>query len=216
MRFLAALIALGSVVSAAAQEPTLYPSAPPPPPPTIVGGMPPLHPAPPDDIVQRWHRTRVVSVIGSLTSIIGTGLSLSSIIYIGVTHYPPSAGDLLGAPAKPSDTGPVLAYLGSSVSAASFVLTAGALGYEHHLLDELGADPGRGRFGVGTAFGLVGLVGIGAGYFFGLTNYLNPHDQGVAIIATSISGAALCTIASILYASDSSRLKSAWRNLTTF
>ncbi|HWE30054.1 MAG TPA: hypothetical protein VHB97_18720, partial [Polyangia bacterium] len=67
-----------------------------------------------------------------------------------------------------------------------------------------------------TTFGLVGFAGVGASYFFGLTNYLNPHDQGVAILATSLSGTALCAIAGILYAVDSSRVKRAWRGLTTF
>jgi hypothetical protein len=184
---------------------------PPPPPstPTMVSA------APSDVTIRRWHDARVVSVVGDVLNVIGTGLSLSSAIYIAATHYPPSANELL-APAKPSDVGPALAYAGASTSAAGFVLTASALGYEHHLLDDLGADPGRGAFGVGTTFGLVGFAGVGASYFFGLTNYLNPHDQGVAILATSLSGTALCAIAGILYAVDSSRVKRAWRGLTTF
>jgi hypothetical protein len=175
-----------------------------------------LHAAPSPDVIERWHTARVLSVMGSIMSISGTLLSLSSVIYIGATHYPPSAGDLLNTQAKPSDPGPVLAYVGASASAVGFIFNASALGYEHHLLDQLGVDTGRGLFGVGTAFGLTGFVGIGFSYFFGLTNYLNPHDQGVAILTTAIGGTALCAIASVLYAADSSRVKKAWAELTTF
>ena len=75
------------------------------------------------------------------------------------------------------------------------------------MLDHLGADPGRGAFGVGTTFGLVGFLGVGPSYFFGLTDYFNPHDQSVAILATSLTGTALCAIAGILYSVDSSHLK---------
>jgi hypothetical protein len=175
----------------------------------------PLRAAPPQDVVRRWRGARVASVVGSILSLVGTGLSLSSASYVAVTHYPPSASELLN-PAKPSDIGPALAYAGSSASAASFVLSAAGIGYQHRLLDQLGADPGRGRFAAGTTFGLVGFVSIGTGYFFGFTSYLNPHDQEVAILATSIGGAALCTIASVLYASDSSRMDKVWKSLTTF
>jgi hypothetical protein len=154
--------------------------------------------------------------MGSILSVSGSLLSLSSVVVIAASHYPPSAGDLLNPQAKPSDPGPVLAYVGASASAAGFILTASALGYEHHLLDQLNLDTGRGIFGVGTTFGLVGFAGIGMSYFFGLTNYLNPHDQGVAILTTAIGGTVLCGVAGLLYAVDSSRVKKAWADLTTF
>jgi hypothetical protein len=137
------------------------------------------------------------------------------VIYIAATHYPPSANDLLNPP-KPTDTGPVIAYVGSTTSAAGFILSASALGYEHHLLDRLGVDPGRGRFAIGTAIGVVGFVSVGASYFFGLTPYLDAHDQQVAVLATTIGGATLCAIAGVFYAIDSSRNKSVWNNLGTF
>lgn len=184
--------------------------------------MPPAPPVltvsrarPSPDMVSRWHTARVLSVTGSVLNVIGTGLSVGSVIYIVATDYPPSTTQLL-APAKPSDPGPALAYAGASVSAAGFILSAAGLGMEHHLLDQLTADPGRGLFGVGTTFGIVGFGGVGLSYFFGLTNYLNPHDQSVAILATSLTGTALCAIAGILYSVDSSRVKRAWEFVTTF
>jgi hypothetical protein len=165
--------------------------------------------------VRRWRDARILSVTGSVVNALGTGLSLASVVYIGVTHWPPSAGEVL-TPARPSDVGPALAYAGASASAAGFVLNASGLGYEHHVLNLLGADPGRGMFGAGTALGLVGFASVGASYFFGLTDYLNPHDQGIAILATSLAGTALCAIAGILYAADSSRVKKAWASVSSF
>jgi hypothetical protein len=167
------------------------------------------------DMVRRWHTARVLSVLGSLVNSIGTGLSLASVIVIAVTDYPPSTASLL-APAKPSDVGPALAYAGASASLVGFALNAAGLGYEHRLLAEVGADPGRGIYGAGTALGLVGFAAVGASYFFGLTDYLNPHDQSIAILATSLSGTALCAIAGVLYLADSSRVKRAWRGFNSF
>jgi len=188
--------------------------APPLPPPPMLPAT--LHAAPSPDVVSRWHTARVISVFGSILSIAGTGLSLASLIYIAATNYPPSANSLLSPQAKPSDPGPVLAYVGSSASAAGFVLTATGLGLEHNILDKLGADPGRGIFGIGTTFGIIGFGGVALSYFFGLTSYLQPHDQSIAILTTSIGGAALCGLASILYSIDSSHVKKAWSDLTTF
>jgi hypothetical protein len=242
MRVLAAILALTLAFDAAAQESPEQaqaspsapssPSEPAPPPPApspaprveVMAPPPPprlmlpatQHPAPSPDQISRWRTARVLSVFGSILSIAGTALSLSSVIYVAVTNYPPSPGDLLSPQAKPSDPGPILAYVGSSASAAGFVLSASGLGLEHHILDQLGADPGRGRFAVGTSFGVLGFISVGAGYFFGLTNYLDPHDQSVALLTTTIGGAALCAIASVLYASDSTRLQKAWSALTTF
>ena len=195
---------------------------PPPPPPIASATLPPPPPPltvsrarPSPDMVSRWHTARVLSVTGSVLNLVGTGLSIASAVYIAATDYPPNPDQLL-APAKPSDPGPALAYAGASVSAAGFVLSAAGLGMEHNLLDQLTADPGRGLFGVGTTFGILGFGGVGLSYFFGLTDYLNPHDQSVAILATSLTGTALCAIAGILYSVDSSRVKRAWEFVTTF
>jgi hypothetical protein len=212
MRAITIVLVIGCAVGAAAQEPPLKLTAPMPPPPPIVT----LHAGPSPEVVEHWHDSRVVSVLGTVLNSIGTGLSLTSAIYIGIKNYPPSAKQLLAPQAKPSDFAPALAYAGASASAVGFALTAGALGYEHHLLDKLGADPGRAHYGAGTALGVVGFASVGLSYFFGLTDHLNPHDQSVAILTTSLTGTALCAIAGLLYAIDSSHVKRAWRELGNF
>jgi hypothetical protein len=183
------------------------------------------------EMAERWQHARVAYGVGSVTGLLGSGLTLSSVLVVAFTGYPCDPGDPAHAlnpndtcnpnnpnyrPARPTDAAPLLAYLGSSVSALGFIISASALGYEHHLLHELSSDPGRGLFGTGTAFGLIGFVGVGASYFFGLTNYLNPHDQGIAILATSISGTGLCLLGGILYSIDSGRMKRVWDRLGTF
>lgn len=181
----------------------------PPPPPSLTMTRPPVPPT----TISRWHSARVLEGFGSAFGLIGTALSLSSAIYIIATDYPPKANDFLH-PAKPTDTGQVLAYAASSTSALGFSLSAGGLSWQHHILDDLGVDPGRGLFVTGTLVGVVGLASVGLGYFFGLTSYLNPHDQSIAVLTTSLSGALLCTVGSLLYSADSSRMKRVWNGLT--
>jgi hypothetical protein len=164
----------------------------------------------------RWRRGRIVSSLGTFTGVAGLGLSISSAIYVAVKDYPPSANDVLAPTAKPSDVGPVLAYTGSSISTVSFLLSAGGLGAQHSVLRHLNIDPGLSHFAAGTTFGILGTFSTATSYFFGFTGYLNPHDQAVAILATSITGTALCGLASILYLVDSARMKKRWNNLTTF
>ena len=96
------------------------------------------------------------------------------------------------------------------------MLSASGLGYQHHLLYELGGDVSRGVFAGGTTIGLMGFLSVGASYFFGFTNYLNPHDQGIAILATSITGTGLCLLGGLLYTIDAGRMKRAWDRLGTF
>jgi hypothetical protein len=117
---------------------------------------------------------------------------------------------------KPTDTAQILSYVASSASALGFALSAGGLAWRHRILDELGADSGRGVFVGGTVVGVLGLGSIATGYFFGLTHYLEPHDQSIAVLATSLGGSALCIIGSIMYAADASRLNKVWKSLTTF
>jgi hypothetical protein len=219
MRVLAAILTVGLSIAAGAQEPTPGPPPLPPPNSTLTVPVGPLGPppltmgaTPTADVVSSWQSARIVSVIGTLFSVVGTGLSLASVIYIAATHYPPSAVDLL-TPPVPSDPGPAMAYAGASASAAGFVMSAAGLGYEHHLLDRMGVDPGRGRFAIGTSIGVLGFTSVGISYFFGFTHYLNPHDREVAILATSIGGAALCAIAGLVYVFDSSRNKAVWKRL---
>ena len=179
----------------------------------------------------RWHHARIVSAVGTVLGLLGSGLTLSSVLVVAITGYPCNPNDPMHAtnpndscnpnsaiynPPAPTDPAPLLAYIGSSASAVGFVFSAAGLGYQHHLLGEMQADIGRGYFGGGTAFGLLGFVSVGASYFFGFTNYLNAHDQGTAILTSSITGAALCALGGLLYAVDSSHMKSAWQRLTTF
>ncbi|MGZ3426059.1 MAG: hypothetical protein ACXVCV_05380 [Polyangia bacterium] len=224
MRLLPVLLALGLAVDALAQESEVpaaqaypivqEPSPSPPQPISNLSAAAVRAPLPPTTIL-RWRHARVLSGFGTAFGLIGTGLSLSSAIYIVATGYPPNANDFLH-PARPSDTGPALAYAGASVSAAGFAMSAGGLGWQHRILGELGADRGRGMYIGGTVVGLIGLVAVGAGYFFGLTDYLNPHDQSIAVLTTSLAGTALCTTAAGLYATDSSRVKEIWKSLMTF
>jgi hypothetical protein len=177
---------------------------------------------PSPEMAARWHRGRVLYGVGSAVSLLGTALSLSSIILVAVTDYPcnsidPNANCSNGKPPPtPTDPAPLLAYMGSSVSALGFVLTAAGLGYQHALLHEMSADIGRGVFGAGTTIGVMGFASVGLSYMFGATSFLNPHDQGLAILSASMTGAGLCLISSLLYTIDSSRLKSAWNRLGTF
>jgi hypothetical protein len=183
------------------------------------------------DTIQRWHTGRVLYGVGTAIGLVGSGLTLASVLVVVITDYPCNPYDPKHAtnpndscnpnssifkPPKPTDAAPLLAYIGSSASAVGFIFSASGLGYEHHLLAEMNADPGRNYFAGGTALGLVGFIGIGASYFFGFTDYLNAHDQGVAILTTSITGAALCAVGGLLYSVDSSRMNRAWQRLTTF
>jgi hypothetical protein len=221
MRAVAMLLVLGTLGSALAQEvPTPLP-----PPPTPTVAQPLAMPAPPtppslqltvpEPMLHEWHGARVMSGFGDAFGIIGTGLSLGVLIYIAATSYPPSVGDFT-APPKLSDPVQVISLVASTMSAVGFGLAAGSLSWRHHILEELDADTGRGLFVAGTVIGLVGLVGVGASYFFGFTDYLNPHDRTVAVIVTSLGGAAICTIGTILYSRDAAKLNRAWERLTTF
>jgi hypothetical protein len=167
------------------------------------------------ETVSRWHGARALQVTGGVIGLLSTGLSLSSTIYVVATGYPPKADDFLH-PAKPTDTGPILAYVASATSVLGFGLSAGGLGWQHHILDELGADTGRGVYVGGTVLGILGTVATASGYFLAFTDYLNPHDQSISLLVTTLTGAALCTTASLMYAVDSSRMKRAWRNLSSF
>jgi hypothetical protein len=214
MRVLAVVLAVVLALDAAAQEPPPPPMPPPdatatiPSPPLVVAPLP-LRITPPPEEVSRWRSARIASVVGSLVSLVGSGLSVAAVIYVAVT---PAGIN----PPSPSDPGTALAYAGSTTSAAGFVISATALGVEHRILDRLGVDPGRGPFAVGTTIGILGFTTVGTSYLFGLTHIFEPNNQQVAVLVTTIGGAALCGIAGLFYAIDSSRNKKAWTRLGTF
>lgn len=230
------LLATLSIPAAAmAQEPP-PPPAQPTPAPYQYTAMPSLSAPPPKpyvspDTYKRWRRGRILYGVGSFIGLAGTALALSSVLVVAITGYPCNPNDPLNAvsinnkcnPANPrydtpspTDTAPLLAYMGSTASALGFVLTSAGLGYQHHLLRELNSDIPRGIFAGGTALGLLGFISTGVSYFFGFTHYLNPHDQGIAILASSITGTGLCLLGGLLYTIDSSRMRRAWQRITTF
>jgi hypothetical protein len=196
--------------------------------PMVSAPLTPARLAVPPRLVTRWHRGRAAYTVGAVTGLLGTGLTLSSVIVVAVTGYPCNPNDPIHQinpndscnrnsshydPPRPTDAAPLLAYLGSSASALGFILSASGLGVQHSVLRELGADTPRGLLHGGTALGLLGFLSVGASYFFGFTDYLNPHDQGIAILATTVSGAALCAVGSLLFSVDASRTKKAWLGL---
>jgi hypothetical protein len=180
---------------------------------------------------ERWNHSRALYAAGGGIGLIGTGFTLSSLLIVTITGYPCNPDDPIHKinpndtcnksgmkydPPKPTDAVPLLAYLGSSVSAFGFILSSAGLGQQHRLLRELSADVPRGTFYGGTALGVLGFTAVGAGYFFGFTDYLNPHDQGIAILACTVTSAALSALSSLLFAVDASRTKKAWQSLGTF
>ncbi len=222
--------------------PPSSPSYPPYTPPSYATPAPPYTPPPPgsnasaptflsEETIGRWHRGRVLYGLGGVTGLIGAGLTISSVLIVAITGYPcdpNSAAHQLNPkdtcnkngtnykPPKPTDPEPLLAYMGSSVSAAGFIFSAAGLGWQHHVLKELDADIDRGLFHAGTAFGVFGNAAVGAGYFFGFSKYLNPHDQAIAVLATTITGAGLCALGTLLYTIDAGRAKRAWDRFSTF
>jgi hypothetical protein len=215
-------------------DPNEHPSSPSTPSSTLgqpTGALAPLRPTLPTGFADRWHSGRVLYGIGSFTGLLGGALTISSIVVVGVTGYPCDPDDIIHKidpkdacnpngmayrPPSPTDAAPLLAYLGSTTSALGFVLSAAGLGYQHHLLWEVQADIDRGVFHGGTVLGVSGFAAVGLSYFFGLTDYLSPHDQGLAILATSITGTGLCLLGSLLYTIDAGRMKRAWERISTF
>jgi hypothetical protein len=185
----------------------------------------------PDSMVRQWHDGRRLYGVGSITGLVGSALSLSSVLVVIITGYPCDPNDPIHminpndscnmagikyAPPKPTDAVPLLAYMGATTSALGFVLSTSGLGLQHHVLYEAGRDTGRGIFAGGASLGVLGFLSIGTSYFFGLTNYLDPHGQGIAILASSVTGMALCTLGGLLYTIDAGKMKKAWDRLGTF
>jgi hypothetical protein len=174
----------------------------------------------------RWSNARTMYGFGGFTGLAGTALTISSVIVVAATGYPCNPHDPLNPgrdrcnetnmTASPTDAAPLLGYLGSSLSAFGFVFSAGGLGWQHKLLRELGNDTSRGIFYGGTALGVSGFVATGLGYFWGLTDYLSPHDQGIAILATTITSTVLCALGSLLFTIDSTRVKKVFERLNAF
>lgn len=188
---------------AAAPPPVLPESAvvvPPPPPEAPMVRMP--APLPPQ-VYGRWRAGRAVYVVGSVFGLVGSGLSLTGLLVTGI--YGPSTDN--------GQIGLSLIAGGAAATGVGVILNATGLGLQHSALASIGADPGRGLFGAGTAFGVLGLLGLGVGQFFRHTDYVSTPYAG---FAASLGAAALLTVGGILYFADARRLLLTYRRLTTF
>lgn len=210
----------GSVSTAPAADPAINPGlaptgTPSPGPGYGVGGLPqlaplspplspPLHPL----ALRRFRTGRALYGVGTALGLVGSGLTVASIIVTAVYGLDSSSGQ------STAIIGPSLAYAGSGATGVGFVFSATGLGLQHNALDLVGRDPGRGMYAAGTVFGILGLCGIGTSYFFGLTNVVD-HSTEIAF-ATSIAASAFLTIGGLLYFSDINRLAAAYHRLTTF
>jgi hypothetical protein len=161
-------------------------------------------PLPPPFMVSKFRTGRSVYGVGKIVGLIGSGLSLSSIILTSAYGLGPGPGGLYGPP---------LAYAGSSATAAGFILSAAGLGVEHSALAMIGADPGRGLYGAGTAFGILGLLAAGTSYYFAFSNYNNGPEIA---FGTAISAAVLLSVGGIFYVIDNQRVNHIFARLTTF
>jgi hypothetical protein len=183
------------------------------------------------DMHSKWRNARNVYTAGGVISLLGTGLTISSVIVVAATGYPCDPEDPIHKlnpmstcnamsatydPPKPTDAAPLLSYLGASTSAFGFILSASGLGWQHSILRDLGGDVPRGTFYGGTVLGVLGFLGVGVGYLLAFTDFVNPHDQGVAILATTVTSAGLSALSSLLYMIDAGRTKKAWLKLQSF
>lgn len=158
--------------------------------------------------LQRYRTGRALYGVGTAFGLVGSGLTLASIVVTSVYG--------LGDSADPSKVliGPSLAYAGSAATGAGFIFGATGLGLQHSALATIGQDPGRGIYAVGTLLGILGLGGIGASYFFGLTNYVD--NSTTIAFGTSIAASVLLTVGGLLCFSDQTRVGAVYRRLTTF
>jgi hypothetical protein len=163
----------------------------------------------------QWRGARVMNGFAGVIGLVSTGLSLSGTIYVLAAHYPPSVSDLTKMP-SPSDPAQALSYVSSASAAFAFGLAAGSLGWRHHILRTLDADPGRGLFWGGTITGLVGVASIAASFIVGFSNIGNAHDQSIAVLVTSLGGSMVSNIGTAMLASDATHVQKAWKNLNTF
>lgn len=217
----AVVLSAGSALAQVEPAPPAGPNEPPaaasaspmesPPAPSVAPAeAPPVVPAgPPLEVVRRYRAGRIVSGTGTVISLIGSGLTLTS---------------WLAAPFvdEKRDPWPVaVGYAGAGATGLGVILSATGLGLQHSALAKVGADPGRGLYGVGTLFGVLGLLTVGTSYFIGLTHYVYGHpgeeSQRLAVeYGTIAASAILLTVSGILYVSDSARLSRAYKRLTTF
>ncbi len=166
-------------------------------------------------LMRQWRGARVMAGFANVIGLVSTGLSMSDTIYVLAAHYPPNLTTFTKPP-SPSDSGQALSYTSASSSVFAFGLAAGGLAWRHHILRQLGADTGRTLYFSGTIVGLVGFLSIATSYIVGFAPGLNPHDQSIAVLATSLGGSALCNTGTLMYATDATRMQRVWKRITTF
>jgi hypothetical protein len=225
MRILVVVMVLAPVAAIAQEQQPL------PPPPALVAAplLPPTDLPPPsqpnDPMLLRmhavrsahaqWTGARVMNGFAGVIGLVSTGLSLSGTIYVLAAHYPPSVTDFTKAP-SPSDPAQALSYVSSTSAAFAFGLSAGSLGWRHHILRTLDADTGRGLFWGGTITGLVGIASVVSSYIVGFGNVGNAHDQSIAVLVTSLGGSMIANVGTAILAKDATNVQKAWKNLNTF
>jgi hypothetical protein len=176
----------------------------PPPPPVAYTPPPPQPLGVPEATVSRFRTGRVLYGVGTAVGLIGSGLTVASIVLTSV----------YGIGSGPGEYGPALAYAGSGASGVAVLFGATGLGLQHSALASVGADTGRGLYATGTLFGILGLAGVGSSYYFGIAK---PVDNSETIaFGISIAATALLTVGGILYFADENRMVKVFRRLTTF
>jgi len=181
-------------------------AVPPPPPPLMVPQplVAPSAPLPPLEVQSRFRTGRVLYGIGTAVGLLGSGLTLGSIVVTSVYGIGEGNGQI----------GPALAYAGSGASGVAVIFSATGLGLQHSALGLVAQDPGRGLYGIGTLFGVLGLLGVGTSYYFSLASPVD--NSSVVAFGTSIAATVLLSVGGILYFADSQRLAKVYRRLTTF
>ena len=164
---------------------------------------------------RQWTGARVMNGFAGVIGICSTGLALSNTIYVLAAHYPPSTTDFTKPP-SPGDPAQALSYVTSASAAFAFGLSAGSLGWRHHILKTLDADTGRGLFWGGTITGLVGIASVVSGFIVGFANVGNAHDQSIAVLVTSMGGSMISNIGTTILAKDATNVQKAWKGLGTF
>jgi hypothetical protein len=148
----------------------------------------------------RFRSGRVAYGFGTVVGLAGSGLIISGLIAVPVT-----GDETLGA----------LVYGGSGAHTVGFMLQSVGLGLQHNAMDQLGIPTNRGLFGLGATCGLLGLLGVGAGYVFGATTDLVPDQTRVAL-GVSVAGALLQSLGSIFYWIDSRQMVKTLRSRRSY
>jgi hypothetical protein len=187
-----------------APPPQPYQPAPPPvgaavsvEPPAPASGLPPF-------IISRFRTGRILYGVGTTIGLIGSGLSVSGIVVAGIYRDDPNLKGI----------GVSLTQAGAGTAGFSFILATAGLGLQHSALRAVGADTGRGLFGVGTLFGILGFGAMATGFYFDAVR--EPANAENIALGMSVSAAVLLGVGGILYFVDHQRMLKVYHRLTRF